>query len=83
MLHNKERIMATLRSLSLRDKVLMINMFLYFAVGGAILYRAFFRHASWPAYLIGSLFLLIGSYRFYLIYKALSKGGGGGEVAER
>lgn len=81
MLQNKEQMMTTFRSLTLRDRVLMINMFLYFIVGGAILYRAFFRSASWPAYLIGSLFLLIGSYRFYLIYKALSKGGG--EVAER
>ncbi|MDC4227419.1 MAG: hypothetical protein MPW15_25080 [Candidatus Manganitrophus sp.] len=77
MLHNKENIITTLRSLSLRDKVLIINMFLYFVVGGAILYRALSRHASWPAYLIGSLFLLMGSYRFYLFYKALSKQGEG------
>lgn len=82
MLHTKENIITTLRSLSLRDKVLIINMFLYFVVGGAILYRALSRHAAWPAYLIGSLFLLMGSYRFYLFYKALSKQGGG-EVAGR
>ncbi len=83
MLQNKAPMMTALRSLTLRDKVLIVNMFLYFVVGGAILYRAFFRHASWPAYLIGSLFLLIGSYRFYLVYRALAKGGNGGEVAER
>lgn len=83
MLQNKERILATLRSLTLRERVLMINMFLYFFVGGTLLYRAFFRHASWPAYLIGFLFLMIGSYRVYLFCKALSKGGDGAEASGR
>jgi len=83
MAPNRERIITTFRSLTLRDKVLVINMFLYFVVGGAILYRAFFRSASWPAYLFGFLLLLMGSYRFYLVYRALSKGGGGGEAAGR
>jgi hypothetical protein len=83
MFQNKERIMTTLRSLTLREKVLIINMFLYFFVGGSILYRAFYRHASWPAFLIGFAFLMIGSYRFYLFYRALTKEGRGGEVAGR
>jgi hypothetical protein len=81
MFQNREHLITLLRSLSLREKVLMINMFLYFLVGGAILYRAFFRHASWPAYLIGFTFLLIGGYRLCIVYKTLTKGDGGGEVA--
>lgn len=52
---------------------MLINMFLYFLVGGTLLYRAFFRHAAWPAYLIAVLFILAGSYRFYSLYKALMR----------
>lgn len=76
MLQNKAYLITALRSLTLREKILTINILLYFCVGGGILYRAFFRHASWPAYLMGSIFLLLGSYRFYMVYKALAKGGG-------
>ncbi|GEM_PF-6505900 len=83
MLQNKERIIRTLQSLPLREKVLAINILLYIFVGGGILYRALFRNASWPAYLIGIAFLSMGMYRFYLFYKALTRGERGGEVAEK
>lgn len=81
MAQNNSSLLTFLQTLTLREKVLMVNMALYFLVGGTILYRGFFRHAAWPAYLIGSAFLLMGSYRFYLFYKALTKTAGGGEVA--
>ena len=83
MLQNKDCLIAMIRSLTLREKVLTINVILYFCLGGGILYRAFFRHASWPAYLIGFAFLMMGGYRCYLIYRAFTKGNRGAEVAGR
>lgn len=73
---NRARLLSLLRSLTLRDRVMLINMLLYFLVGGTLLFRAFFRHAAWPAYLIGILFLLAGGHRFYFIYKVFMRSPG-------
>ncbi len=74
-------LLSLLRSSTLRDRIMLINVLLFFWIGGAILYRAFFRHASWLAYLIGFGFLLFGSYRVYLFYKVLSRSGRGAEAS--
>ncbi|MFY9270277.1 MAG: hypothetical protein WAO55_11090 [Candidatus Manganitrophaceae bacterium] len=68
MLKNKGRLLTFLRSLTFRDRLMLMNMFLFFSVGGTTLYRALFRHAPWPAYLIGVGFILAGAYRFSLVY---------------
>lgn len=57
--------------LTVRDYFMLVNMVLFFAAGGTLLYRAFHRNAAWLAYVMGALFIFAGGYRFYLFYHAL------------
>ena len=60
--------------LTVRDYIMLVNMVLFFAAGGTLLYRAFLRNAAWLAYVMGALFIFAGGYRFYLFYNALRGG---------
>lgn len=71
MRRTDRRLQSLFAEFGFRDYLMLINMILYLAVGGVLLYRAVSLNASWLAYLIGAVFLSAGGYRVYLICKVV------------
>ncbi|HEY5600385.1 MAG TPA: hypothetical protein VIK48_06805 [Candidatus Manganitrophaceae bacterium] len=59
------------QKLTLRDRLMLVNMVLFFVIGCLILYRALSRNGPWLAHGMGVLFISTGGYRLYLLRKAL------------